>query len=167
MLIGASCCTTLIEVSFLTYCPPNSFNGKSLVSCPYFQQKLQIVCKSLHSFIKWPSLWHFWHNMLHQYPSSHSLEIFLLSFFCSSLANSSSKYSLFDNGWERLLLCGVCIFSSISLAKLATSTIIDLGMGIPIKANFNFFISLSLKVSFKYTSFGCCGVIAHNYKNLS
>jgi hypothetical protein len=50
---------------FLTYYLPNSFNGKALASCPCLWQMVQIVYRSLHSFVKWPSLWHFWQNTLH------------------------------------------------------------------------------------------------------
>jgi hypothetical protein len=32
---------------------------------------------------------------------------------------------------------------------------------------FNFFCTLSLKVSFKYTSSCYCGITTHNYKDLS
>jgi hypothetical protein len=45
------------NISFLAYCLPNSFNEQSLVSCKAcLRQRLQNVCKSLHSFVKWPSL---------------------------------------------------------------------------------------------------------------
>ncbi len=128
-------------ISFLTYCPDNSFNGQSLASCPYLQQMLQIICRSLHSFIKWPSLWHFWQNTPCRYPSPCSLWFFLLSFFCSSLANFSSQSSLSNNRWDRLLLCMVGFFSSISFSKLTTLTISALS--IPIMANFNFLFSPS------------------------
>jgi len=37
-------------------------------------------------------------------------------------------------------------------------------MGIPIMANFNLFFNPSLKVSRRYMSFGCCGIITHNCK---
>jgi hypothetical protein len=40
-------------------------------------------------------------------------------------------------------------------------------LGIPIMASFNFFLSPSWKVFFKYTSFSYCGITTHNYKNLS
>ncbi len=104
-------------------------------------------------------------NGLCQYSSSCSLRFFLFSFFYSSFVNSSSRSSFSDNSWDRLLLCGVGISSSISLAKLATSTIIVLG--ISIMASFNFFFNLSLKVSFKYISSCYYGITVHNYKNLS
>jgi hypothetical protein len=38
---------------------------------------------------------------------------------------------------------------------------------IPIMASFNFFLSPSMKVSLKYTSFGYCGITTHNCSNMS
>jgi hypothetical protein len=61
-------------------------------------------------------------------------------------------------------MCVVGISSSISIAKLATSTIVALG--IPTMVSFNFFFSPSLKVYVRYTSFSYFGIITHNCKDL-
>jgi hypothetical protein len=61
-------------------------------------------------------------------------------------------------------LHGVRISSSISLLELDILTIVD--VCIPIMATFNFFLNLSLKVSCRYTSYSCCGIITHSYKKV-
>jgi len=81
-------------------------------------------------------------NICHHAPCNSSLFPLFVNF--------SFESSLLDSGWDHLLLRGVGISYSISLAELTTSTIVTLG--IPIMASFNFFCIFSLKVSFKYAS---------------